>query len=182
VLPGGEHAPQRPDRQGEAGPHQPARDETLHAGEPDTDRDGHHTEDERHHADEPQLGECAFGGLAAKLGSERLFGAKPFGLNLSPLHVHPGAVAIERFLERRHDDAREARFELTERAASWQRTGDIRTRPAPEPTRHLRQAIDRIEHLHPLSDTHRPSLRTRRLRCKPSVSTADGRRFAYGLA
>ena len=56
-------------------------------------------------------------GLAPKLRRERLVGALPLGFELRALQVHPGAVPVERLLERGNDDAGQAGFETASRLA-----------------------------------------------------------------
>src|SRR5207249_4876561 len=73
------------------------------------------------------------------------------------LEVHPRAVAIERFFQRRDDDAREPRFELAQDAGGG-RQREVRVGTPLKPPAELRQVRQRVEHPHPLREAHRLSL------------------------
>ena len=109
----------------------------------------------------PELSERLLRGLPPKLRRERLVGPLPFGFELRALEIHPGAVAVERLLERGNDDASEAGFETASRLAGRGQPG-LRVGPGAQLARHLGEPADRVDHAHPLRDPHPFSLWSRR--------------------
>ena len=103
--------------------------------------------------DDPELAERLLGGLPPKLRRERLVGPLPFGFELRALEIHPGAVAVERLLERGNDDASQAGFETASRLAGRGQPG-LRVGPGAQLARHLGEPADRVDHAHPLRDPH----------------------------
>jgi hypothetical protein len=95
------------------------------------------------------------GRLTAKLRAKRLFGATPLGLELRPLEIHPGAIAIESLLQGRDDNSGETGLELTKhpRCARF-----VVGRGASEASGQLSQVAHGVQHLHPLVERHEISL------------------------
>ena len=77
---------------------------------PDPAADG----DARHQAQPPNL---AIARLTQELDLEHALGADSLALELIALELEPVRIPIEGFLQRRHDDAGQARFDLAERPA-----------------------------------------------------------------
>ena len=75
--------------------------------------------------DQPELTQRPLTRLTPQLGAQRLFGALPLRFDLRALHLEPGAVAVERLLERGDQHARQPRLERPERPRRSAAAGPI---------------------------------------------------------
>ena len=69
--------------------------------------------------DEPESPDFAFARLAQELEPQSAVGACTFRFNLFALELEAPCISIERFLQRRDDDAGQTSFEMAERTAAW---------------------------------------------------------------
>ncbi len=140
---------------------------------------------DRHHRDQPQLAERPLRGLTAQLGAQRFLGALPLRLHLRALEIHARAVAIERFLQRRDDDAGEPRFELAERAARGKRAALRLDRP-PHASRSCARPLSvsstRIHCANPIRELRLESCRLRRRKPGRRVELGAGSWSAWPSA
>ena len=67
--------------------------------------------------EQTQPADLAIGGLALQLEPQRALGSLAFGVQLLTLELEPSRIAIERFLQRRDDDAGETCLETARRRA-----------------------------------------------------------------
>ena len=74
---------------------------------------------------QPEPRELAIDGLAPQLQPKRFLGAPPLLFQLGALELESRVIAIERFLQRRDDDAGQAGFDL---AGKSLRGGGLRKR------------------------------------------------------
>ena len=88
--------------------------------------------DQRRAGEQAQATELAFGSLPPQLEARRFVRAPALFLELASLELQPRVIAVERFLQCRHDDVGEGGFELRAERRGWRRRPAWRCSLTPE--------------------------------------------------